>query len=279
MVFNFNRTVNILIRKFYTIRKSLVIFASVFLFIMLFAHIQSIFTSDMLVVNWNMQLLLSWDTLAMIIMAGIFPFLEITNKKNAAFELLYPASRLEKFLVEFLTCFIFLPMLVIIIDILAIYGSSLMVKFYTSNHGLAHHLPNFCKMFNKLSLWRYSDFLISVGMIIISFLGALLFKKYRIVKTWVSVGSIILLLILITILFRHYFYHSMEEFFPYSIITSKHIDNKTGQIISKTVAYYKNQPLDYIPWFFKEVVWTTVGTIMAPSLLAWTWIRYKKERA
>lgn len=81
MVFNFNRTVNILIRKFYTIRKSLVIFASVFLFIMLFAHIQSIFTSDMLVVNWNMQLLLSWDTLAMIIMAGIFPFLEITNKK------------------------------------------------------------------------------------------------------------------------------------------------------------------------------------------------------
>ena len=279
MEFNFKRTVSVLVRKIYANRKSFLIFAGIFFLIMTVFHYMGARTAGIVVGGENLRLNAILDMLCIIIVAGIYPFIEITEKKNAAFELLYPASRTEKFVVEVLTAFIIVPICVIAIDISALYVGSLAGKVHFANRGVTYILPYFPNIFSQFAKWEYADWMFITGGVIISFLGCLLFKKYRVIKSWVCVGLIGLFIFAAGAIIMWFNYKATGYWFPYSMTTNGHFNEVTGQMVFETEAYYKGVKLDYIPWFFNGKVWTVVTTVFFLVMFCLSWFRYKKERA
>lgn len=279
MEFNLTRAVNILIRKFYTNRKSFLIFAGIFFLIMSVIHYMGCRTAGIIIGGENLRVNAVADVLCFIIVAGIYPFTELTEKKNAVFELLYPASRAEKFAIDFLTAFIILPISIIVIDMLALYTGSLAGKIYFANKGLTYSLPYFSNIFSQFANWEYADWMFITGGVIISFLGAVVFKKYRLLKTWVGTGIILFAVFIIGAIILYFNYKATGYWFPYTYSTNGYFNEANGQMVYETAVYHNGQKLDYIPWFFNRTIWKVVVQIFFLCLLCLSWLRYKKERA
>lgn len=250
MEFSIQRTLDVLVRKLCINRKSILIFLGIFFLIPLtlyFIEFLKYGAHNMGILGLSLSIRV---VLPMIIIAGIFPFLEITNKQNAVFELMYPASKLEKFVIEALTCFIILPIIILVIDILAFYGGALAGKLYFLRYGLSYSLPDFCNIFLKFTLLEYGDYLLIFGFITISFFGAILFKKYRLLKIWLCVGLIVLTIIIIT-----------------SIILVKYYD-------AESTLFLRAENI-----LNNSTLWNVIGTIFFLGVFFATWILYKNKRA
>ncbi|MBR1627294.1 MAG: hypothetical protein IJ681_09155 [Bacteroidales bacterium] len=279
MEFSFHRALNVLNRKVYTNRKSLLIFAGIFFFISTVACFVAAMNSVVVRGVENMHLPIASIVLASVIIAGIWPFLELTEKENAVFELMYPASRLEKFIIEVLFAFIILPIFVIILSILGLYAGTSAFKLYMLREGFSIALPEIANLFSGYSDWSYSSYIVTVGAIIISFLGAVLFYKWRVLKIWVCVGTIGFLFVVICGICMYNYKKATGHWFPYSITTNGYFDPQTQKMVYKTAAFYKGQELDYIPWFFKEIFWNVVCTLFFAGMFCLTWILYKNRKA
>ena len=279
MEFNITRAINILARKFYTNRKTLLISAIIYFLIMSVFHYVGCMSGRIAIGGADMTLSSAMDMICIIIIAGIYPFIEFTDKKNAVFELLYPASRAEKFFTEVLTAFILLPICVIIIDILSLYTGTMAFRIHAAQKGLDFSLPVFSNIFNILGRWQYVDWMLIAGGVIISFLGAVVFKKFRVIKSWMCVGLMVSFIFAAGAFILWLNYKATGYWFPYSYSTNGYYNESTGQIVFETEAYYKGQKLDYIPWFFNGTLWKVAATLFFLTLFCCSWLRYKKERA
>ncbi|MBQ7984081.1 MAG: hypothetical protein IJ250_00410 [Bacteroidales bacterium] len=280
MEFNLRRAVNVLTRKFYTNSKSLLIFAAIFFLVMAVMHFVGCMLNAGFIPTGKRLGLNVWsDMVCIIIAAGIFPFIELTQKNNAVFELLYPASRLEKFLTEFLTAFVLMPVCVFVIDIVALYAGTLAFKIYLASKGFSFMLPEFKYIFKGLGGWGFNDLLFVFGAAVVSFWGAVMFKKFRIMKTWVLVGFLFMVVCVIFAVVMYFNFKSTGYWFPYSMADNVYYNQTTGQTVYETAVYYKGQKLDYVPWFFKEIFYRCLGVAFTLGMFVWTCIRFKKERA
>ncbi len=250
MEFNIQRTLDVLVRKLCINRKSILIFASISFLIVFLLHFLVWKTNGFVAIEQGLGVSGEWTIIAMVIVAGIFPFLELTQKQNRAFELLYPASQVEKFVVEVLTCFIILPIIILVVDILAVYGGHLASKFYAMKYGVEYSLPQFSHIFRPFAFFReYEDYLLVLRVITISFFGAILFKKYRLLKIWLCVGLITLtIIIIISIIFVKYYDAEKNVFL--------HVENILNNV----------------------TLWNIVGTVFFLGVFFATWILYKNKR-
>lgn len=273
--FSLSRIIDVLKRKWITNQKIYLIFFAIFFFIDLFVcfiYASLNFDYGGEYVTYNRSISLSLDTLAIVILTGIIPFSELTSRKNRMFELLYPASQVEKFIVELCFCFIAIPIAVLLIDIIAIFlGTELWKLFSPETHVRINFLtPTLIfSSFSELSLR-------TLMAISISFFGSILFRKYRLIKIWSIVSCVSFVLLIIVSIYVASQMISDTDVFPYNTMIER-VQDSNGNWANKQVYYYNGERLDYVPWFFSRVFWNIVIGAISLGFLVSSWFVYKKK--
>ncbi len=272
--FSFIRIIDILKRKFVTNRKIYLIFLTIFFFIdlfMCFVYSSMRLTNEAIATS-TISFSPSFDTLVVVIMAGIIPFLELSNRNNRIFELLYPASQKEKFIVELFVCFVLIPTVILLVDMIAMFLGAEFCKLVYPNALINMNFSLSGTLFSSLSAF----FLRILLAMSISFFGSVLFKKYRLVKIWTIVGSISFVLLIMVTIYVVQKVSNNTDVFPYSYITEP-LQDSNGNWVTKQVLYYNGERLDRVPWFLSNVFWNIVISVMSLAFLVSSWFVYKKK--
>lgn len=273
--FSLSRIIDVLKRKWITNQKTYLIFFAIFFFIDLFVcfiYASLNFDYGGGDVVYNKSISLSLDTLAIVILTGILPFSELTSRKNRMFELLYPASRLEKFIVELCFCFIAIPIAVLLVDMIAIFLGIELWKLFSPETHININFLTPTLIFSSLSELSLRTLL----AISISFFGSILFRKYRLIKIWSLVSCVSFVFLIIVSIYVASKMSSDMDVFPYNTIIER-VQDSNGDWVNKRIYYYNGERLNYVPWFLSRVFWNIATAVISLGFLVSSWFVYKKK--
>lgn len=140
-----------------------------------------------------------------VVWASIIPFRNYDKKYNRSCEILLPSSIEEKFIANFVITFIILPILIFCALFIGMEIGHLINSIRFEGYNLLYK-QTLCE-FSHYGGWLWVYFLMGLG-----FLGAICFKKNKVIKTWAIVFGVAFIGILLFSLHVYLYHPDLKQY-------------------------------------------------------------------